>query len=100
MNYQSVGIYAKLIRKQSNDTVFDEGTWLLLIYSVEIVNSLDEIDGTGQHATYHLVKNAADDRVLLKEKARYVVEHFLEVLDSRTSDTFKPKVRYPSWFEI
>ena len=54
----------------------------------------------GQDATYHLVKSAADDRVLLREKAKYIVQHFLEVLETKTTPTFRPKVTNPPRFEI
>jgi hypothetical protein len=45
----------------------------------------------GQDATYHLVKNAADDRVLLREKAKYILSHFLGVLETKTTPQFNPK---------
>jgi hypothetical protein len=38
--------------------------------------------------------------VLLREKAKYIVQHFLEVLETKTTPTLRPKVTNPPRFEI
>ncbi len=40
----------------------------------------------------HLVKTAADDRVLLREKAKFIVEHLCKIIRKKTTPNFTPKV--------
>jgi hypothetical protein len=103
LNYKSVGIYAKLTHRTKNEeATFDEGTQRRrysscplpkpITHDPQLTGSSSSRCAPGQDATYHLVKNAADDRVLLREKAKYILSHFLGVLETKTTPQFNPKV--------
>ncbi|KAL6056802.1 Type I restriction endonuclease subunit R [Balamuthia mandrillaris] len=81
-NYSSVGTLARVTYRTDGSAAGEDHS---------DPTSTEDIFERGQQATLHLVQTAADDRVVLEEKAKYILEHFLEILASRQTEKYTPK---------